>query len=357
MRSMRHKKRRVQCAAALLAAALLCGCTDGTGIGKNLETQDTASQTSTAESSQAVTTETAAQTAAGTQKESLAHGDDSDIAGSEETGDGSRSAAFLDTDYSGPDGFADERDDVDYGTLLTDIRYYSTTAGAEKTCYIQLPAGYDETKKYPVLYLLHGIDGGPQEWNAAPVIYGNLVAEGEAPEAILVFVDMWTSDTDENSVTSESERRKIFHKFAGDLQNDLMPFINSHYAAAEGMTSTAIIGLSTGAAEAVHDVVSIPGVFGYLGVLAPEADIFEGSLLEAPVLASVSFEDLSQAPLYTFFCVGEDSEEDRNDLAKYEQEFDAAGVPYADCVIRGAGHDAPVWLEGFYNFAGRIFKD
>lgn len=349
MHSTNSKGRRTRLAAALLAAALLAGCGNGAGSAAESQTTEIGAQ-------QTLKAETAA-TQSTLPEESLAHGNGSDLAGSRETGDGSRSTAFLDMDYSVPDGFADTRDDVDYGTLVTGVTYYSATAGAEKTFNILLPAGYDETKKYPVLYLLHGIDGGPQEWSAAPVLYGNLVADGQAPPALLVFVDMWTSDTDKNSVTSESERRKIFHRFAGDLENDLMPYIRSHYAAADGMTSTAILGLSTGGAEAVHDVVSIPGVFGYLGVLAPEADIFEGSLLEAPVLPSVAFDDKSQAPLYTFFCVGEKNEEDRSNLGKYEQEFDAAGVPYAECVIKGADHDASVWLEGFYNFAGRIFKD
>ncbi len=366
MHSMNSNGRRTRLAAALLAAVFLTGCGNGAKGRTESETTGNAQQTPAAE---AVSTETASETAGAAeaaggaaaqspeQEESLEHGDGSDLAGSRQAGDVNRSAAFLDADYSVPDGFSDTRDDVDYGTLVKGVTYYSKTAGAQKTFNIQLPSGYDETKEYPVLYLLHGIDGGPDEWNAAPVLYGNLVADGETPPALLVFVDMWTSDLDRDSDVSESERRKIFHRFAEDLKNDLMPYIQSHYAVADGMKDTAILGLSTGGAEAVHDVVSIPGVFGYLGVLAPESDIFEGSLLKAPVLSSVTFADIAQAPLYTFFCVGEQSEEDRSNLAKFEQKFDAAGIPYAECVIKGAGHDASVWLEGFYNFAGRIFRD
>ncbi|MGI5989856.1 MAG: alpha/beta hydrolase [Lachnospiraceae bacterium] len=321
----RHKWRAA--AALFLSAALLVGCGSETGYALSSDSETASASVSDTSS---------------------------DL--STDSGSG-LSTAFSDTDYSVEDGYADVHDGVDYGTLIEGVTYTSTAAGTEKKFNILLPTDYDETKTYPVLYLLHGIDGDPYEWSVAPVIYGNLVAENKARPAILVFVDMWTSSKTRSADMSESERRAVFHQFYKDLGNDLIPYVNSHYAVAAGMKNTAILGMSTGAAEAVNDVVRLPGVFGYLGVLAPEADIFTGSGTEMPVLESVTFESPDEAPLYTFFCIGSECQKDKEDLAVYEKQFDAAGVSYASWVIEGADHDASVWTKGFYNFARRIFKD
>lgn len=320
---MTSRSKRRRAAALTLAAALLAGCGGAGQAGKEISA---AAAVSTEEETTAASSAT------------------------------HWSKAFSDTDYSVPDGFADEKEGVDYGTLQKDVTYYSTAAGAQKSCFILLPPGYDESKRYPVLYLLHGIDGDPNEWNIAPTIYGNLVVAGKTKPAIIVFADMWTSSESKEG-KSENERRKVFHRFDQDLKNDLMPFVNSSYAAAEGMNNTAILGLSTGGAEAVHDAVSDPGVFGYVGALAPEADIFDGSVFGDPVLSEVTFASLDQAPMYTFFCVGAKNVRDLKAIARFEEQFDNAGVPYAAREIEGADHDAQVWTEGFYNFTSRIFKD
>ena len=60
------------------------------------------------------------------------------------------------TEYDLPDDVFDKRDDVDYGTILTDVEYFSTTADDYKQCNILLPAGYDENESYPVMYVIHG---------------------------------------------------------------------------------------------------------------------------------------------------------------------------------------------------------
>ena len=44
------------------------------------------------------------------------------------------------------------------------IEYYSTTTGKKRKANIILPADYTTEKRYPVLYLLHGISGDENEW-------------------------------------------------------------------------------------------------------------------------------------------------------------------------------------------------
>ena len=84
---------------------------------------------------------------------------------------------------------------VDYGTVC-DLTYPSTVAGDDKRCCVLLPAGYDESRTYPVLYVAHTFGGSPDELIAEgsylTVLYGNMLADGLAVPMIIVAFDLYT---------------------------------------------------------------------------------------------------------------------------------------------------------------------
>jgi enterochelin esterase-like enzyme len=45
------------------------------------------------------------------------------------------------------------------------FEYNSTVTGKRRKAVVYLPPGYSSTRKYPVLYLLHGIGGNEWEWS------------------------------------------------------------------------------------------------------------------------------------------------------------------------------------------------
>ena len=52
----------------------------------------------------------------------------------------------------------EKREDVVYPEVVHET-YFSTTTGLDRGANVVLPPNYDASKKYPVLYLLHGIFG------------------------------------------------------------------------------------------------------------------------------------------------------------------------------------------------------
>ena len=62
-----------------------------------------------------------------------------------------------------PEGFDKKRDGIDRGKLET-VEYDSTTVGIKRKARVYTPPGYAKDKRYPVLYLLHGIGGDENEW-------------------------------------------------------------------------------------------------------------------------------------------------------------------------------------------------
>lgn len=92
-----------------------------------------------------------------------------------------------------PVGFNRVRPDIEHGKL--EKVYYDATAVApnfKRWMEVYTPPGYSKDKKYPVLFLLHGIGGNEKsEWNTEPgaahIILDNLIADKIIEPMIAVF--------------------------------------------------------------------------------------------------------------------------------------------------------------------------
>ena len=136
----------------LTAALLLSGCgVNGTSAGQNQKPDGVQEETQvqTAEVKEVAILSTA---------ESRIVADSTDI----KAGTG---IAYQDTDFSTPEDYFYKYSNVDYGEIDDRVTYYSSTIGEDKQCGVLLPPGYDTSKKYPVVYLLHGFGGAHFDWN------------------------------------------------------------------------------------------------------------------------------------------------------------------------------------------------
>ena len=109
--------------------------------------------------------------------------------------------------------------------------YVGDGEGVEKKANVYLPAGYDESKKYNVLYLMNGTDGDQDQWGLttdgaakAKEIMDNLIAQGDIEPFIVVTPNGRALGL---SNTFSNDR---FIKFGLELRNDLIPYIDSHYS-------------------------------------------------------------------------------------------------------------------------------
>ena len=88
-----------------------------------------------------------------------------------------------------PDAIFERRETIPHGTLEL-IEYDSKTVGTRRKMNVYTPPGYSKDKKYPVVYLLHGIGGDETEWIrfAHPAeLFDNLIADGKMVPLIAVF--------------------------------------------------------------------------------------------------------------------------------------------------------------------------
>lgn len=266
--------------------------------------------------------------------------------------------AKQETQYTVPDGYQTKREDVTYGTLET-ITYDSKTTGTTRKANIILPAGYDESKEYPVLYLLHGIGGDHNEWlGADPVILiGNMIADKEAEEMIVVMpnVRARADDAGNPSDIFTVEHFQAFDNFINDLRDDLMPFIEEHYAVATGRENTAVAGLSMGGRESLYIGLTMTDTFGYVGAFCPAPGVLPYNT-EKGLFEKDAFTLPDGCDTYVMIVEGSTDNVVSEWPSTYHQTLLDNGVEHAYYVTEG-GHDFKVWSHGLYNFVKELFHE
>jgi enterochelin esterase-like enzyme len=183
-----------------------------------------------------------------------------------------------------PKDFDVKRDDVERGKLET-VEYESTTVGAKRKAQVYTPPGYSKDKKYPVLYLLHGIGGDENEWTrggSANVILDNLYADKKAAPMIVVLANGRAS----KDVTARDpipRQSPAFAAFEKDLLGDLIPFIEKTYSVKADRESRAIAGLSMGGGQALNFGLNNLDTFAWVGGFssAPNTNPAGGHILSS----------------------------------------------------------------------------
>ena len=88
-----------------------------------------------------------------------------------------------------PDGFDKAREGIAHGKLEM-VEYDSKSVGNKRKAWVYTPPDYSSGKKYPVLYLLHGIGGDEGEWRRGghpEIILDGLIADKKAVPVIIVM--------------------------------------------------------------------------------------------------------------------------------------------------------------------------
>lgn len=248
-----------------------------------------------------------------------------------------------------PAGIDQKREDIPQGKLEM-IEYESKTVGATRQMLVYTPPGYSQDKKYPVLYLLHGIGGDETEWRrfAHPdILLDNLIAGGKAVPMIIVMPNgrAQKNDRAEGDVFRSAP---AFAAFEQDLLKDVIPTIESRYSVQADREHRALAGLSMGGGQSLNFGLAHLDTFAWVGGFssAPNTKPPE-QLVPDPAAAA------QKLKLLWLSCGNKDG------LIRISQGVHAYlkknQVPHI-WHVDGYGHDATHWKNNLWLFAQRIFK-
>jgi enterochelin esterase-like enzyme len=259
-----------------------------------------------------------------------------------------------------PAGFRDKRDNVPHGTIAT-VQYESKTLSIRREMLVYTPPGYSADKKYPVIYLLHGLNSGAGQWPYwvhADYVIDNLLAEGKIGPAIMVFPNCNANITVDHPKPDEQGDRKEGFKgygelFENDLFKDIIPYIESHYSVYTDREYRALAGLSMGGGQSLNLGLSHIDTFAYIGGFssAPNTNEF-GGLSENKLLPDV---EAAQKKLKVLWLGCGNKDGLIRVSQKVHQHLKSQGVPHV-WHVDGNAHDDTEWANNLYLFAQHIFK-
>ena len=149
--------------------------------------------------------------------------------------------------------------------LVSVFEYWSSSLGIKRSAYVYLPPGYARnSKRYPVLYLVHGAGDSQDEWTStghAHYILDNLIAAGKARPMIIVMPAGHTPDRPGANMLGNQD-------FGNDLHKDLIPAIDAAFRTEAKAQSRAMAGLSMGGAHTIQFGLPRPEIFRYVGVFS-----------------------------------------------------------------------------------------
>ena len=248
-----------------------------------------------------------------------------------------------------PKGFDARRDGIARGKMET-VEYDSKTVGAKRRMLIYTPPGYSKDRKYPVLYLLHGIGDDETGWHqrgSAEVILDNLIADKKIVPMIVVMPN-GRAATDVSVSSPRDKQFPAFAAFEDDLLKDLIPYVESQYAVQADRAHRALAGLSMGGGQSLNFGLKHPDTFAWVGGFSSAPNTKPArDLLRDPAA-------LKKLRLLWLSCGDKDRLLDiSKSLHSALEDKKVAHVWHID----SGGHTWPVWKNDLYLLSQRLFRD
>jgi enterochelin esterase family protein len=266
---------------------------------------------------------------------------------------------------------------------VSEVFYWSTYTEKMRRCHVYLPNEYftNPTKKYPVLYLQHGMGENEYGWaeqGHTAQIMDNLIAEGKAVPCIIVMDNGLNTrrpgeqagfggfggqrpqgapggqrgPRPQGAPAQGGPRRGGFGGFGGFsegfknvLFNDIIPMVETHYRVIADPEHRAYAGLSMGGMQAREITLNNPGKFAYVGSFSSGAwnvDQVKGS------------EGFAEKTKLLFMSGGGKENMGCVEAAKnIKEQLKMNAVGYES---PGTAHEWHTWRRSLFEFAQLIFK-
>lgn len=289
--------------------------------------------------------------------------------------------------------------DVPHGDVRS-VWYLAKSTGEYRHAYIYTPAEYEKnvTKRYPVLYLQHGMGEDRRAWSnqgRANFIMDNLIAEGKAVPFIIVMEDGGIANGIGGGMgggrrpggapgqapagapgqaaqprpqaapqgAPQGQRppgggmmggmgNMSFGDIAGVMISDLIPMVDANYRTLTNRESRAIAGLSLGGTQTYSISQANLDKFASIGIFSapfgfPGVETGYNGLLAKPA-------EFNKQVKVFFVSMG--SKEGASSGRAIHEQLDQAGIKNVYYEAPGTAHEFQTWRKSLYGFAQLLFK-
>ena len=240
------------------------------------------------------------------------------------------------------------------------IYYYSNEQKTWRHAMVYTPAEYElkanAKKRYPVLYLQHGMGEDETGWSKQghmQHIMDNAIAKGEAVPMIVVMEsgDIKAPFNFAGGGSNEQGRSQYGASFYPVLLNDLIPYIDQNFHTKSDRENRAMAGLSWGGHQTFDVVLTNLDKFAWLGT-------FSGAIFGLDVKTAydgvfANADEFNKKIHYMYMNWGEEDFIKSGEIVKQLREL---GIKVDANESKGTAHEWLTWRRGLHEFIPHIFK-
>ena len=263
---------------------------------------------------------------------------------------------------------------------MSEVFYWSSYTEKMRRCHVYLPAEYftNPTKKFPVLYLQHGMGENEYGWaeqGHTAQILDNLIAEGKAVPCIIVMDNGLNARRPgeqggfgfggprpqagqggprpaggrPQGAPGQGGPRRGFGGFSEGFKNvlfnDIIPMVEKNYRVIADPQHRAYAGLSMGGMQAREITLANPDKFAYVGSFSSGAWNVDQVKASEGFAKNVKVLFMSGGGKENMGCV--------EAAQKIKEQLGMNAVGYES---PGTAHEWHTWRRSLYQFAQLIFK-
>ena len=274
---------------------------------------------------------------------------------------------------------------------VNEVYYWSSVTESMRHGYIYLPAEYysNPNKKFPVLYLQHGMGENETGWSAqgkTGIIMDNLIADGKAVPFI-IFMDNGLNarrpgeqpmgfggprpagprpqgapqgprpqggPQGQRPRMSGADFAKMARRMGGAFEEvlikDIIPMVEKNYRVIADSEHRAMAGLSMGGMQTHGITLNNPTTFAYVG-------IFSGGTIGPDELTDIP--DFKKTNKVLFMSAGGKEKgmaEGDGSVIKAAEDMKAIGINAHSYISPETAHEWQTWRRSLYQFAQLLFK-
>jgi enterochelin esterase-like enzyme/lysophospholipase L1-like esterase len=235
------------------------------------------------------------------------------------------------------------------------IYYYSNEQKKWRHAMVYTPAEYEKNakKRYPVLYLQHGMGEGETSWSNQghmQHIMDNAIAAGKAVPMIVVM-----ESGDIKAPFGGGDNRQGMSTYGNSfypvLLNDLIPYIDANFRTKTDRDNRAMAGLSWGGHQTFDIVFNNLDKFAWLGT-------FSGAIFGLDVKTAyngvfTNADEFNKKIHYMYMNWGSEDFIKSGDIVKQLREM---GIKVDSSESAGTAHEFLTWRRGLNEFIPHLFK-
>jgi len=232
------------------------------------------------------------------------------------------------------------------------VYYYSNEQDVWRHAMVYTPAEYDlkanAKKRYPVLYLQHGMGEDETGWSKQghmQHIMDNAIAKGDAVPMIVVM------ESGDIKAGPGRDRSQYGNTFYPVLLNDLIPYIDQNFRTKTDRENRAMAGLSWGGHQTFDVVLTNLDKFAWMGT-------FSGAIfgIDPKTAYNGVFADADKFNKQIHYLYMNWGEEDFIKNGPLVQSLRDLGIKVDASESKGTAHEWLTWRRGLHEFIPHLFK-